>query len=546
MMSQAHEQRRVIAKTQGLRFAKTTYSITEAKAIDGNRSAAAERALERVHRWNVSPDLLSVLTSDGYFESCNPAWYTTLGWTEKEILNTSVLELIHPDDVEKTACGFEEVKGGEPILRFENRCRCKDGQYRSVSWVAAQDAGKVYCSGRDVTAEKDARAELAAVHEALRQSQKMEAVGQLTGGIAHDFNNLLAGISGSLEMLGLRLTQGRLSEVERYIVAAQGAAKRAAGLTHRLLAFSRRQTLDPKSTDIDWLVADMEDLIRRTVGPSVKIEVLGTAALWNTLVDKNQLENALLNLCINARDAMPEGGTLLIETSNRRIDERSAREHDLPPGQYVKIGVSDTGTGMTPDVIAHAFEPFFTTKPIGTGLGLSMIHGFARQSGGQVRIYSEVGKGTMVCLYLPRHMAEAEMVSAPAEPCEVARALQGETVLVVDDEPTVRMLVTNVLEELGYTVIAAPDGRAGLKVLQSDVRIDLLVTDVGLPGGLNGRQIADAAQAIRPALQVLFITGYAENTVLTHGHLDPGTHVLTKPFLMHALASRVKDLIAAS
>jgi len=408
MMSQVHEQRRVIAKTHDVRFAKTTLTITGAKAIDGNRGVAVERAFERVRRWNANPDLLGVLTSDGYIESCNRAWHTTLGWTEEEILNTSILELIHPDDVEKAACGFEEVKGGQPILRFENRYRCKDGQYRSVSWVAAQDAGKVYCSGR-MTAGKEARAELAAVQEALRQSQKMEAVGQLTGGIAHDFNNLLAGISGSLEMLGTRLTQGRLNEVERYIVAAQGAAKRAAGLTHRLLAFSRRQTLDPKPTDIDRLVADMEDLIRCTVGPAVKIEVVGTAALWDTLVDKNQLENALLNLCINARDAMPERGTLMIET--RRIDERCARECDLPPGQYVSIGVSDTGTGMTPEVIARAFEPFFTTKPIGTGLGLSMIDGFARQSGGHVRVYSEVGKGTMVCLYLPRHMAEAETMA---------------------------------------------------------------------------------------------------------------------------------------
>jgi PAS domain S-box-containing protein len=546
-MSQPHEQGNVIAKTQSERFAMTNNKITEVKAFDGGRATALESELERARRWNASLYLLGVLKSDGYFESCNPAWGRTLGWTEEELLNIPVLDMIHPEDVETTSTGFEEVQRGQPLVRFENRYRCKDGEYRSVSWAATLDHGKVYCSGRDVTAEQDAGAELASTREALRQSQKMEAVGQLTGGIAHDFNNLLTGISGSLEMLGTRLTQGRLKDVERYIVAARGAAKRAAALSHRLLAFSRRQALDPQPTDVERLIAEMEDMIRRTVGPAVRIEVVRTAALWKTRVDKNQLENALLNLCINARDAMPKGGSLMIETRNQWIDERSARERDLTAGQYVSISVSDTGTGMTQEVVAHAFEPFFTTKPIGagTGLGLSMIQGFARQSGGQVRIYSELGKGTMVCLYLPRHLGDQEKVSVPIESCEVPRALQGETVLVVDDEPTVRMLVTDVLEELGYTVLEAGNGTAALKILQSDVRIDLLVTDVGLPGGLNGRQVADVAQTLRPRLQVLFITGYAENAVLSHGHLDAGMHVLTKPFLIEAFASRVSDLIAA-
>jgi len=388
--------------------------------------------------------------------------------------------------------------------------------------------------------------EQAATEEALRQSQKMEAVGQLTGGIAHDFNNLLAGISGSLELLQTRVAQGRINDLERYITTAQGAAKRAAALTHRLLAFTRRQTLDPKPTDVNRLVTGMEELIRRTGGPQVTVEIVGAGGLWTTLVDPNQLENALLNLCINARDAMPDGGRLTIETGNKWLDVRAARERDLPPGQYVSLCVSDTGTGMTPEVIRRAFDPFFTTKPIGkgTGLGLSMIYGFVQQSGGQARIYSEQGQGAMVCLYLPRHHGEAASENAEAELAGAPRARQGETVLVVDDEPTVRMLVTEVLEDLGYTAIEAADGAAGLKVLQSDVRLDLLVTDVGLPGGMNGRQVADAARVVRPGLKVLFITGYAENAVLSHGHLDPGMHVLTKPFAMEALASRIKDLIA--
>ena len=381
--------------------------------------------------------------------------------------------------------------------------------------------------------------------EALRQAQKMEAVGQLTGGIAHDFNNLLTGISGSLELLQSRMAQGRLTDLDKYINAAQGASKRAAALTHRLLAFSRRQTLDPKPTNINALVAGMEEMIRRTVGPAITIEVVGAAGLWPALVDPHQLENALLNLCINARDAMPDGGRITIETANKWLDARTGRERDLEPGQYLSLCVTDTGTGMTPDVITRAFDPFFTTKPIGqgTGLGLSMIHGFVRQSGGQVRVYSEVGQGTTMCLYLPRHYGEAEWTDVLAGLSEAPRAEQGMTVLVVDDEPTVRMLVTEVLQELGYTAIEAADGPSGLKVLQSNVRIDLLVTDVGLPGGMNGRQVADAGRTVRPGLRVLFITGYAENAVVGNGHLEPGMAVLTKPFVMESLATCMRDLI---
>ena len=388
-------------------------------------------------------------------------------------------------------------------------------------------------------------AELMQSEAALRQSQKMEAVGQLTGGLAHDFNNLLTGIAGSLELLKARMAQGRLGDVDRYFAAAQGSTSRAAALTHRLLAFSRRQTLEPKATDVNRLVAGMADLIRRTAGPAVAVEVAGPADLWSTLVDPSQLENALLNLCINARDAMPDGGRLAIETDNRWLDERTARPRALLPGHYVSLCVSDTGTGMTPEVAAKAFEPFFTTKPLGqgTGLGLSMIYGFAQQSGGQVRIHSEPGRGTTVCLYLPRHLGTPEDAEAPAELAQAPRARQGEAVLVVDDEATVRMLVADVLTELGYKVVEAEDGASGLEVLRSKTPIDLLITDVGLPGGMNGRQVADAARALRPGLKVLFITGYAETAVLSHGHLEPGMHVLTKPFAMEAFATRVKELI---
>jgi CheY-like chemotaxis protein len=346
-------------------------------------------------------------------------------------------------------------------------------------------------------------------------------------------------------MLNTRISQGRIEEVGRYVAAARGAARRAAALTHRLLAFARRQPLDPKPTDINRLVAGMEELIRRTMGPAVEVEVVGAAGLWATLVDPNQLENALLNLCINARDAMPGGGRLTIETANRWLDERAAQQRDLPAGQYVSLCVTDTGTGMPPEVAARIFDPFFTTKPAGqgTGLGLSMIHGFARQSGGQVRVYTEVGQGTMMCLYLPRHQGSKE-ADAPVEAAEAPRSAAGETVLVVDDEPTVRMLVADVLEELGYVAVEAGDAATGLGVLQSERRVDLLVTDVALPGGMDGRQLAEVARAARPGLPVLFITGYAENALVGNGQLEPGMQVMTKPFNVDALARRIRDLLA--
>jgi PAS domain S-box-containing protein len=503
-----------------------------------------ERTQARGRTWQVSPDLLGALNSKGYFETSNPAWKTMLGWSEEEVASMSIFEMLHPDDVERTRGGFELTQQGQPAIRFPNRYRCKDGSYRWISWVGVPEDGMVYCSGRDITEEKAAEAELAKAQEALRQAQKMEAIGQLTGGIAHDFNNLLTGISGSLELLERRLAEGRLSGVERYIIGAQSAARRAAALTQRLLAFSRRQTLDPKPTNINRLVSGMEDLIRRTVGPGNEVEVVGAGGLWTARIDQSQLESALLNLCINARDAMPEAGRITIETANKWLDEKAAKERELSPGQYISLCVTDNGTGMTPDVISHAFDPFFTTKPLGqgTGLGLSMIHGFVRQSGGQVRIYSELGKGTTMCLYFPRFIGPADQVDQD-DVIPVTESADGEAVLVIDDEPTIRMLMVEVLEEAGYVVMEAADGAAGLKILQSQARIDLLITDVGLPGELNGRQVADAARITRPDLRVLFITGFAENAALAHGHLDFGMHLIAKPFVMAAFANKVAEII---
>jgi len=385
------------------------------------------------------------------------------------------------------------------------------------------------------------------VEDALRQAQKMEAVGQLTGGLAHDFNNLLAGIIGNLELLQRRIKQGRVTDLERYIEAAHGASRRAAAVTHRLLAFSRRQTLDPRPTDINRLVQGMEELIRRTVGPSVDIVVRPGPTLWTSRIDPSQLESALLNLCINARDAMPDGGRVTIETSNRTLDRPAAATLGIQAGDYIALSVTDIGCGMPVDVIARAFDPFFTTKPLGqgTGLGLSMIYGFAQQSGGQISIQSKVGIGTTMWLHLPRYHGVADR-GPSADSREEAEQSQGETVLVIDDEPSVRTLVAEVLSDLGYRVLEAGDGIEALGILRSDLRIDLVVTDVGLPGGMNGRQVADAGLELRPGLKVLFITGYAETVVLGERQADHTTQVLTKPFTVDALGARISTMLAGA
>ena len=504
----------------------------------------AERTAERDRVWRNSRDLLVVIGGDGVFRAINPAWTTILGHAPEEVVGRRFTDFLCPEDEDLTQSALETAVAQNDLDDLQNRYRHKDGTLRWISWRTTTEGDLVYAYGRDVTAEREQAEALKRTEAELRQAQKMEAVGQLTGGVAHDFNNLLTGITGGLELLQARIAQGRTDDLDRFLQAAQGAARRAAALTQRLLAFSRRQTLDPRPTDLNRLIAGMEELIRRTVGPGVEVEVVQAGGLWATLIDPHQLDNALLNLCVNGRDAMPDGGRLTIETANKWLDARAGAERDLPPGQYVSLCVTDTGTGMTPEVAGRAFEPFFTTKPLGagTGLGLSMIYGFVRQSGGQVRIYSEAGKGTTMCLYLPRHhagVAAVEPVGGEADPpaCAVG------TVLVVDDEPTVRMLVAEILAEGGHRTIEAPDGPTGLKILQTDVVVDLLITDVGLPGGLNGRQVADGARELRPDLKVLFITGYAENAAVGNGHLEPGMELLTKPFTMDDLRRKIADLL---
>lgn len=555
------------------RDAEERLRISEAQARENGERvqlALAAGAIIGTWHWHLPTDSFTVDKPFADSFGLDPA----LG--REGLALEQIIANVHPEDREGLIAAIDEVIARGGAYAHQYRVRRRDGNYY---WIEANGRVELADDGsplnfpgvlidvegrRAVEAERDRAiaalraftdtleqrvaersAELMQAEEKLRQSQKMEAVGQLTGGLAHDFNNLLAGISGALDLMGLRIAQGRWQDIERYIGTAQGAAKRAAALTHRLLAFSRRQTLAPRATDVNLLIAGMTELIQRTVGPSIRVETSGAATLWRALVDASQLENALLNLCLNARDAMPEGGSITVETTNLMLDPSAARALDLPEGEYLCLSVTDNGIGMTAETMAKAFDPFFTTKPIGqgTGLGLSMIYGFAQQSGGQVRIHSTPGRGSTVSIYLPRYHGDmsGEEAETPGNPS--ARAETGETILVVDDEPSVRMLLTEALGDLGYTLIEAADSLAGLKVLRSDVHIDLLITDVGLPGGMNGRQMADAGREIRPGLKTLFITGYAENAVFEPSYLGPGMEVLTKPFTLEALVARVRGLV---
>jgi PAS domain S-box-containing protein len=532
-------------------FIKITCDMTEQRKAQ-LAALAGERSF-RLLVQGVTDYAIFMLDPDGRVANWNAGAARIKGFSEAEILGKHLSSFYTQED----------QGAGLPARALETAR--SQGRYESEGWRIRKDGTRFWASAvidairddtgtligfakitRDLTERREAQLELEQSREQLFHSQKMEAIGQLTGGLAHDFNNMLTGITGSLELMKVRLAQGRVSDLERYIASAHGAASRAAALTHRLLAFARRQTLDPTPTDPNKLITSMEDMIQRTMGPAIRVDAIRGIGLWPTLCDVNQLENAILNLCINARDAMPDGGHLVIETTNTWVDYRGARERDMEPGQYVSIGVTDTGTGMPPEVLARVFDPFYTTKPIGqgTGLGLSMVYGFAKQSKGQVRIYSEMGAGTTVQIYLPRHRGTEEDETVAQIPVEAPKVEAGETVLVVDDEPSVRMLVTDVLEELGYSAIEAADGATGLKVLRSDVRVDLLITDVGLPGGLNGRQMADAARGSRPHLKVLFITGYAENAAISNGHLDPGMHILPKPFAMDRLADKIRSIVS--
>ncbi len=516
-----------------------------------------------------APVPMWVTMRDGKRSFANKAYCEFLGLPFDEALEFDWNDAPHPDDLERVLAERKEGEASRRPFMLEARYRRADGEWR---WLRSESRPRgadedeelgFIGVAHDITVSKQAEIqlrrmnetleqrvaerthELQAAEETLRHAQKMEAIGQLTGGVAHDFNNLLQGIIGSLDVIKRRVSQGRTGDLERLVDSAMHSANRASALTHRLLAFARRQPLDPRPVSANTLIGSMEDLLRRSMGERIAVELFLAAGLWSTLCDANQLENAILNLAINARDAMPDGGRLAIETCNAHLDGAyAARQRELSPGQYVCVSITDTGTGMAGDVLARAFDPFFTTKPTGqgTGLGLSMIYGFARQSNGHAKIYSEAGRGTTVKIYLPRHRGDLPKDEEISENAGEHAALDGEVVLVVEDDDVVRELIVEMLGELGYRPLEAQDGPGALEILKKAPRIDLLVTDIGLPG-LNGRQVADAARVRSPALKVLFMTGYAENAAVSSGFLEPGMQMLTKPFPMEALASRIKAMI---
>lgn len=500
------------------------------------------RTRERDRLWAISADLLALTDRDGRLRYLNPSWQTCFGDKARDWIGNKAENLVHPQDMARATEALTLLREGRLEHGVDLRFLHQDGEWHTFNWSGSIEGDDIYLIGRDVT-------DRIALEDQLRQSQKMEAVGQLTGGLAHDFNNILAGIGGALSLLTRRIEQGRTEGLERYITAAQGATDRAAALTHRLLAFSRRQTLDPQAADINALIIGMEDLIAGTVGPAVILELCLDQTIGPALVDINQLENALLNLSINARDAMPEGGHLQIITSPMVLGTLQAEEWGLRPGAYQVLSVTDTGVGMSAEVMARAFDPFFTTKPLGkgTGLGLSMIYGFARQSGGRVGIASTPGKGTTVQILLPSHAASPAVAPPGILPARSGDPIQSLRVLLVDDEDTLRFTMRETLEDWGAIVQEAGDGTAALALLNDREQLyDVLITDVGLPGGLNGRQLADAAKMLRPGLAVLFITGYAEQALFDRSARDEKIHILPKPFTTAMLDEKLRGALGSS
>jgi PAS domain S-box-containing protein len=537
------------------------------------RLAVAKKSLEeRRHRLILESAVdYGIISMDikGLITSWNEGAHRIFGWTQDEMCGRRCDDFFTPED---RADGIPDKEMGAALTR---------GRGSDERWHLRKDGSRFWASGemmpltddddlpigflkivRDRTDKRnaeetlqrlnatleqrvvDAVAERLKAEDALRQSQKMEVLGQLTGGIAHDFNNILTAIIGALDMLQRRIDTRRFDELTRFVEAAAASAQRAEILTHRLLAFARRQSLDVKPANVNRLIANMEELFHRTLGERVDLECVLGKAVWPALTDPHQLENAILNLAVNARDAMPDGGRLTIETANTHLDAGYAGRHDeVAAGDYVVIAVSDTGIGMSAETIAKAFEPFFTTKPPGqgTGLGLSMIFGFIKQSAGHVRLYSEIGQGTTIKLYLRRALDD-EAEPAPPPAGAMTKRGHGETVLVVEDDANVRLIITEVLEELGYAYLEAPDADTAIKLIETEQRIDLLLTDVGLPI-TNGRQLAEIALARRPDLKVLFVTGYAENAALRGGFLAPGAEMVTKPFAIDVLASKIREII---
>ena len=501
------------------------------------------RTRERDRAWRNSQDLQAILDASGMFVSVNDSWMRTLGWNVDDLVGRNCLDFIHEHDHATSRQAMVAAAGGSQGAH-ENRYVHKAGGHRWISWTSNHDGDSILASGRDVTDAKHAALQLAAAQEQLRQSQKMEAVGQLTGGVAHDFNNILQVIAGNLHLLG-RLA-GHDERMETRLASAQEAVRRGARLSGQLLAFSRRQPLAPRVLNAGRLVAGMEDMLRRALGEAIELEFVVSGSLWNTLADPTQIENAVLNLAINARDAMAGRGKLTVEVGNARLDDRYAADNaEVETGQYVMIAVSDTGSGMPPEIVARAFEPFFTTKPVGTGtgLGLAMIYGFCKQSGGHVKAYSEPGHGTTMKMYLPRSQLREESLPVVDHGPVVGGH---ETILVAEDDDGVRATVVEILLELGYRVLQARDADSALNVIDSGTPVDLLFTDVVMPGTMKSTELARLARARLPRVAVLFTSGYTQNAIVHGGRLDEGVELLAKPYSRDELARKVRKLLASA
>lgn len=493
-----------------------------------------ERTRERDIVWRMSRDLFLLCGFDGKYRSLNPAWNDTLGYEPTELVGARFDVLSHPDDLAALRKQFERLAAGEIVRDFDMRMRAKDGSYRWYSWYCVPQGDEFYAAGRDITERK-------LFEEHLRTSQKMEALGQLTGGVAHDFNNLLQVISGNLQLLARDISGN--ARAERRVQNALAGVSRGSKLASQLLAFGRRQPLEPKVVNIGRFIKAMDDMLRRAIGEEIEIETVISGGLWNTLVDPVQVENVILNLAINARDAMEGRGKLTIEAGNALLDDIYSLQHDVKPGQYVMLAVTDTGCGIPPDVLERVFEPFFSTKPEGkgTGLGLSMVYGFVKQSGGHIKIYSEPGQGTTVKIYLPRvHEGEDVLTDIRSAPVRGGT----ETILVVEDDEDVRETAVALLSELGYRVLKARDAASALTVIESGVEIDLLFTDVVMPGPLRSPELARKARARLPNIAVLFTSGYTENAIVHGGRLDPGVELLPKPYSREDLARKVRHVLA--
>jgi PAS domain S-box-containing protein len=502
----------------------------------------AESIADRDRMWRLSTDVMLVADFKSTIVAVNPAWTQLLGWEQQESLGRSFLDFVHPDDHVSTLAEVAGLSQGVRTFKFVNRYRRQDGGYVTLSWTGVPDERFIHAVGRDITADREAAEALRRTELALQQAQKMETIGKLTGGVAHDFNNLLQVISGNLQLLATDVAGNE--RAERRLANALAGVSRGAKLASQLLAFGRRQALEPKTVRIGRLISGMEDMLRRSLGEAVEIETIVSGGLWNTFVDPTQVENAILNLAINARDAMDGTGKLTLEVGNAFLDDNYARDHaDVTTGQYVMLAVTDTGCGMTPEVVAQAYEPFFSTKPEGkgTGLGLSMVYGFVKQSGGHVKIYSEPGQGTTVKLYLPR-TREQEDVSVVVDAGSVVGG--AETILVAEDDEQVRATVVEMLSDLGYRVLKANDASSALAIIESGIPIDLLFTDVVMPGPLRSPDLARKARERLPRLAVLFTSGYTENSIVHGGRLDPGVELLGKPYTREALARKIRHVLS--